>query len=120
MEILTFIASLACHVILNSNGFLFSLFKHSNQLADRDLLDFSEIFDLVFIKLPDCLLYLACLNEGRNAVFARTTKRTPPAPREGLFWSRKPFTWLVSVKMGISFLIGHPATPVLRTAAIVS
>ena len=37
-------------------------------------------------------VFLASLNEGRNSVIARTTKRTPPAPQEGLFWSSK-FFW---------------------------
>ena len=51
-----------------------------------------------------------------NSGLARTTKRTPTAPREGLFWSRKHSTGLVSVKIRLLFLNGHPATPVLRTA----
>ena len=69
---------------------------------------------------PRFLRLFGVVNEGRNTVFARTTKRMPPAPRGGLFWSRKKSTGLVSVKMGLSFLNELPATPVLRTADIPS
>ena len=61
-------------------------------------------------------LFFASLSGARNSVLARTTKRTPPAPREGLFWSRKHSAGLISVEMGLSFLNEHPAAPVFRTA----
>ena len=61
-------------------------------------------------------VFLASLSGARNSGFARTTKWTPLAPREGLFWSRKRSAGLVLVKMGLFFFNELPAAAVLRTA----
>ena len=66
------------------------------------------------LVLIDFGVFFASLGAWRNTVFVLTTKRTPSAPREGLFLSRKQSTGLVSVKTGLLFLIENPATPVLR------
>jgi hypothetical protein len=54
-------------------------------------------------------VFLAPMEKRRNSVLAWTTKQTPPAPREGLFWFIKHSTGLVSVKTGLLFLMDHPA-----------